>query len=125
MAGLMKGFFRSSVHVKGGGTLRYMAPEQTTRKKATYQSDIFSLGVTLYELFTGRYPWNGTTGRKELLAKMLSPRHRPVPLSQLTASLPRQLDTVIMEMLEKEEKNRPSGMVEVWLGLSNVETLRI
>jgi len=102
-----------------------MAPEQITKKKATHRSDIFSLGVTLYELFTGRHPWSGAAGRKELLAKMLSPKHRPVPPSQLVASLPRQLDTVIMEMLEKEEKNRPSTMTEVWLGLGNVETFRI
>ena len=124
MAGLMKGFFRSSVNVKGG-TLRYMAPEQTTRKKATHRSDIFSLGITLYELFTGRYPWNGSAGQKDLLAKILSPRHRPVPPSQLNASLPKQIDTVIMGMLEKEEKDRSSTMVEVWLGLSNMEAPRI
>jgi serine/threonine-protein kinase len=124
MAGSMKGFFRPSVHVKGG-TPKYMAPEQTTRKKATYRSDIFSFGVTLYELFTGRHPWSGATGKKELLAKMLSPRHRPVPPSQLVESLPRQLDTVIMDMLENDEKKRPSTMAEVWLGLNNVETPRI
>lgn len=123
-AGLMKGFFRSSVYVKGG-TLKYMAPEQISRKRATVRSDIFSLGITLYELFTSRYPWNGSAGQKELLAKLLSPKHRPVPPSQLIPSLPRQLSTVIMEMLEKEEKNRPSSMAEIWLGLRNVETLRI
>jgi len=124
MAGMVKGFFRASAHVKGG-TLRYMAPEQITKKRATFRSDIFSLGVTFYELFTGHYPWNGNAGRKELLAKLLSSKYRPVPPSQLIPSLPRQLDKIIMAMLEKEEKNRLSTMVEVWLGLSNVETLRI
>ena len=124
VAGLVKGFFRASAHVKGG-TLRYMAPEQITKKRSTFRSDIFSLGVTLYELFTCHYPWNGNAGRKELLAKLLSSKYRPVPPSQQMPSLPRQLDKIIMAMLEKEEKNRPATMVEIWLGLSKVETLRI
>jgi serine/threonine-protein kinase len=124
MAGSIRGLFRSSVDMKGG-TVRYMAPEQSIRKRATYQSDIFSLGITFYELFTGCHPWNGSAGPKELVAKILAPTHRPVPLSQAAPSLPRQLDGVVMRMLEKEEQDRPPNMVEVWLGLSNVESSRI
>ncbi|GAB4345781.1 MAG: hypothetical protein Kow0099_26440 [Candidatus Abyssubacteria bacterium] len=124
LAGLAKGLFHPSSHVRGGDP-KYMAPEQISKKRATFRSDVFSLGVTLYELFTGRHPWNGEAGRKELLTRMLSPKFRPAPPSHTVAALPVFLDTALMKMLEKEERKRHSTMAEVWLDLSKAGALRI
>ena len=121
MAGLVRGFFHPSPNIKGG-TLRYMSPEQVKKKETTFRSDIFSLGVTLYELFTGRHPSERSASRKELLAKLLSTKNRPACPSELDSSLPRQLDQVIMKMLEKNQRKRMSTMAQAWLGLTNIRT---
>ena len=48
---------------EGGGTRRYMSPEQLSKKKLDARSDIFSLGITLYELFAGKHPCDGQDSR--------------------------------------------------------------
>jgi len=124
LASLIKGIFHSSAHVKGGD-MRYMSPEQIIKRKATFRSDIFCLGVTLYELFTSHSPWNGRSGKGDLVARVLSPHFRPPFPSHLIPSLPGQLDSIIVKMLEKNEKRRPANIVEVWLALEKVGTRKI
>ncbi|RJP71200.1 MAG: serine/threonine protein kinase [Candidatus Abyssobacteria bacterium SURF_17] len=124
LAGLVKGFLHPAARVKGGD-IRYMSPEQMIKKRTTFRSDIFSLGVTLYELFTGHSPWDGRSGKSDLLARALSPKFRPPLPSNLIASLPGQLDSVIMKMVEKNERHRPANMVEVWLALGKLGALKI
>ncbi len=124
MAGPIKKIFRPSCYVKGG-TPRYMAPEQISRRRTSLRSDIFSLGVIFYELFTGHYPWNTGGGRRDFLSKLLSPEHRPSSPSELMEYIPPRLDKLIMAMIEKKEKNRPSSMAEVWSSLSTSGAMRI
>src|SRR5262249_27197297 len=61
------------------GTVAYMSPEQTKGERATHQSDLFSFGVVLYEMVTGRQPFRGKTDA-ELMASII--RDEPSPASE-------------------------------------------
>lgn len=87
------------------GTLAYMSPEQTGRtgRAVDQRSDLYALGVTLYELFTGRKPFES-----EDLLEMIHDHlvRRPVAPSQVNASLPLALSDIVMRLLEKEADRR-------------------
>src|SRR5262245_27522086 len=70
------------------GTPRYMSPEQARGEKADARTDIFSLGVTLYEMLAGRPPFGGTTP-SEVIASIL--RDTPTPLAELATDAPRDI----------------------------------
>jgi serine/threonine protein kinase len=85
------------------GSPLHMSPEQIRGEKATRQSDIYSLGVTLYELIAGRPPLNGTTTYELMMAHL---NVTPTPLTQLRPDIPARLSDVISKALEKEPANR-------------------
>ena len=65
-----------------------------------FRSDIFSLGVTLYEAATGQHPFlSRTTSITHLFSKIM--KHNPVPPSSLNAAIPATLDKVILRMMGK------------------------
>ena len=80
------------------GTLSYMAPEQALGRPVDHRADLFSLGVVLYELATGRTPFSGTSPT-EIVDRIL--HAAPVAPSLVHASIPRALDAVVMRALEK------------------------
>ncbi|HEV3485997.1 MAG TPA: serine/threonine-protein kinase, partial [Vicinamibacterales bacterium] len=80
------------------GTVSYMAPEQALGRQIDHRADLFSLGVVLYELATGRVPFAGTSPT-EIIDRIL--HDNPPPPSQLQAGLPHGFDTVVSRALEK------------------------
>ncbi len=96
------------------GTKRYMAPEQLTRKKVDPRTDIYSLGVTCYELFTGESPYTGKSA-DEVIHEIVNRRITPRPPSEVKAGLPHHLDKILMKALRKNPKQRYQSMVEMML----------
>ncbi len=85
------------------GTLRYMSPEQAVGKDVDSRSDIFSLGIVLYELLTGSPPFKGDKPAAILDAIA---HHAQLPLSQLRPDLNPEFERVINRMLEKDRDLR-------------------
>ena len=85
------------------GTLQYMSPEQIAGQTVDARSDIFALGVILYEMATGRRPFNGTS-RSAVIASILS--SDPDPLRSLQPSTPPALERIIAAALEKSPADR-------------------
>ncbi len=106
------------------GTKRYMAPEQLTRKKVDVRTDIYSLGVSLYELFTGQSPYTGKT-QDEVTREIVDRRVKATPPSKIKPSLHHYLDRVLMKTLEKNPKDRYHSVLELMLDLKRVARAQI
>ena len=91
----------------GGGTLPYMAPEQL-RRRARAVSDIFALGVILYQLLTGHLPFLRTIQNLHL------PQVMPRPASQLNPQVPTALDDVIFKALSEDPALRYPDASSLW-----------
>jgi serine/threonine protein kinase len=85
------------------GTPEYMAPEQITGGVAEPRSDVYSIGVALFEAITGQLPFRGPTDYDTMLAHL----ERPVPsVRALRSDVPRELDAVVMRALAKLPDDR-------------------
>jgi TolB-like protein len=85
------------------GTPTYMSPEQVAGRVLDHRTDIFSLGVILYEMASGRRPFEGASSA-ELASAIL--RDTPRPLSEFRADLPEELGLLIQRCLEKAPQDR-------------------
>jgi TolB-like protein len=85
------------------GTPTYMSPEQVASRVLDHRTDIFSLGVILYEMASGRRPFEGASSA-ELASAIL--RDTPRPLSELRADLPEELGLLIQRCLDKDPQDR-------------------
>jgi Tol biopolymer transport system component len=85
------------------GTVAYMSPEQAEAKPLDHRTDIFSLGVILYQLATGELPFKGDT-QMSILSSIL--RDAPASVTGLKAQLPRHLGRIIHKALEKPLNRR-------------------
>jgi WD40 repeat protein len=106
--GLAKFVQATDGHTQEGdvlGTPRYMAPEQTTGEpeRVGPAADIYSLGVILYEMMTGRAPVQAPTPVETL---HLVRSQEPVPPSRLQPRLPRDLETICLKCLQKDPRRR-------------------
>jgi len=89
------------------GTWSYMSPEQIQNKRLSSQSDVYGLGVSIFETVTGRLPYTGETPQ-ELLEQHV---YAKVPsILSLAASAPRELDELVRGMMAKKPLDRPHGM---------------
>ncbi|WP_144118324.1 serine/threonine-protein kinase [Catellatospora sichuanensis] len=96
------------------GTPSYMAPEQILGKASTAQTDLYSLGCTLYDMLTGRPPFNGPN-HYTIMNKQVGERHRPV--RELRADAPEGLERLLDALLDKQPERRPVGAQEVYATL--------
>ncbi len=106
------------------GTPRYMSPEQIRGKRIDERSDIYSLGVCMYEMFTGRLPYDGAD-RKEIMQKHISRRVRPEEPSRVDPKIPPSLGRIIMTALETDPERRFQSVAELQLALKRVSASRI
>ncbi len=100
------------------GTVAYMSPEQARGEALDARTDIFSLGVILYELATGRRPFAGDTTAEALGA--LLEREPPSP-SSVNPRVPRQLDRIILKCLRKERDQRYPSARDLGADLDRLE----
>jgi len=92
------------------GTAQYLSPEQARGTTVDQRSDLYSLGIMLYELLTGTLPFNGDTP-VEIAMKHLS--QTPVPPSQLRPELPHDVDLVLTRALAKDPDDRYQSAEEM------------
>jgi serine/threonine protein kinase/Tol biopolymer transport system component len=92
------------------GTAEYMSPEQACGRRIDARSDLFSLGAVLYEMATGRVPFQGNSSA-QIFAALL--RENPEPITSLNPSAPLALEGIINKALEKERDLRAQSAAEV------------
>lgn len=92
------------------GTAHYMSPEQAAGRPIDHRSDIFSIGVVLYELATGQRPFQGDTPLS-ILSSIL--RDEPPPVRDLKPSLPYLLERTIRRCLAKEPARRFQTAIDI------------
>ncbi len=91
------------------GTPEYIAPEQATDQPIDGRTDIYSLGVIMYEMLTGTLPFGGDDS-KTLLLKHVSEPPPPIHESSMADHIPRGLQRLVMGCLSKKPDHRPANM---------------
>ena len=100
------------------GTVQYMSPEQALGKEVDHRSDIFSAGVVLYQMVTGRLPFAGSTPT-ETITEIV--RSQPEPVSELSPANPPELERIIRKCLENDASRRFQSARELAVDLRNLK----
>ena len=100
------------------GTAAYMAPEQAEGKPVDARCDIFSFGLILYEMLTGRRPFGGDTNLAMITAML---HEEPTPPSEIVSGLPVEVERVVMRCLRKDPQRRWQSMPDLKLFLEDLK----
>ena len=100
------------------GTVSYMSPEQAIGRALDNRSDIFSLGVVLYEMLTSRLPFDGDTPAKTIDNIIHA---EPMPLARLNYAVTPDLDRVVRKCLEKNRERRYQSVRDLLIDLRNLQ----
>jgi eukaryotic-like serine/threonine-protein kinase len=103
------------------GTVQYVSPEQAQGQPVSARSDLYSVGVVLYEMLTGQVPFDGEAPVSIALKHVSEP---PVPPSQLEPGIPRPLEAVVLRALAKDPARRFASADEFIAALENARRAR-
>ena len=95
------------------GTPAYLAPETAETGEADARSDIYSVGILLYEMLTGRVPFDGTTAR-ETLRMQVGAKPQPPSERNPYVEITPEAERAVLRALEKDPERRQSSMEELW-----------
>jgi serine/threonine protein kinase len=112
---------RPQVHTRSGmiiGTASYMSPEQARGKTVDERTDIFSLGIVMYKMLTGRLPFDGET-MSDTIASILNAE--PKRVSALNPDTPVELERIIAKTLEKNREERYQSAKDLLVDLKHLE----
>ncbi len=119
LAGLAEEIHRDDMRA---GTPAYMAPEQLAGSEVSVKSDIYSLGLVLYELFTGKRAFEA--GSLDELMRLRRSDTTPTNPSSLVKEIDPLVERVILRCLEKEPRNRPASALQVAAALPGGDPLQ-
>lgn len=100
------------------GTPYYMSPEQALGRPVDHRSDLFSLGIVLYEMVTGKLPFVGTS-TTETIEKIT--HADPDPMARFNYSLPQELERIVRKLLEKDPARRYQTARDLIVDLRNLK----
>lgn len=103
------------------GTRSYIAPETIKKQALGPGADIYSLGITIFEVLTGKTPFHGENP-KEVLLKHIS--ERPAPPSSINPNVTPEMDEFVLKMLAKKPENRFLSMEEVVSSIRNLKMFK-
>ncbi len=109
------------VHTEFGmvmGTINYMSPEQARGMKVDSRTDIFSLGVVIYEMISGRVPFEGQS-YGDVIAAILS--KRPVTLTRYLPEIPAELERIVTKALAKDREERYQTIKDMLIDLKKLK----
>ena len=104
------------------GTPAYMAPEQAEGKETSEKTDIYALGVVLYEMLSGEVPFKANTPAAVLLKQI---QESPVPLRKLRREVPSEIERTVMQALEKKPERRQHGMRDLVQSLRKAAAMNV
>ncbi len=99
------------------GTPNYMSPEQASGKEVDHRSDLFSLGIVLYELLTGRRPFAGANFG-EIVQRIINAQ--PEAIARFNYEAPADLERIVRKLLEKDAARRYQAPAELLVDLRNL-----
>ncbi|MCK4835256.1 MAG: serine/threonine protein kinase, partial [Candidatus Aminicenantes bacterium] len=99
------------------GTIAYMSPEQASGDKIDHRSDIWSLGVLLYEMVTGQMPFKGEYEQAIMYAIM---NEEPEPITGLRTGVPQELERIVNKTLNRDISARYQNVADMIVDLKNL-----
>jgi serine/threonine protein kinase/Tol biopolymer transport system component len=99
------------------GTVGYMSPEQVRGERLDHRSDIFALGIVLYEMISGHKPFQGASPADTLSAIL---KEHPPELSQIVRDVPPAIERIVTRCLEKDRENRFQSAADLGFALDAV-----